>query len=179
MLGFQDYYNMRIENLKDFVTVIFVLVDDLYNEHIPEEIKNRLHKDTAILSDSEIITIAISRELLTIDSESAWHSFVQKNMKDLFPKTCERSRFNRTKRNLLLVIDEIRKQLNQYVKVFASNERIIDSFRYLFASLAEHIFARHSRVMKPIMENVLQKKKFILDTKYMCYAQKKGISQIL
>ncbi len=38
-----------------------------------------------MLSDSEIITISIVGELLTIDSEKAWHNFCSKNLGDKFP----------------------------------------------------------------------------------------------
>nr|WP_170272330.1 hypothetical protein [Clostridium tarantellae] len=41
---------------------------------------------------------------MTIDSEKAWFSFVKKNFKELFPNIEDRSRFNRTKRNLYTVI---------------------------------------------------------------------------
>lgn len=40
---------------------------------------------------------------------------------------CDRSRFNRTPRNLLSIIKEITKQLNLIVS-FLSKERIVDSF---------------------------------------------------
>lgn len=128
MLKLNKYYIQDIENLKDFTIVIFVIIDDLYNEHITNSIKNRPHKDLAILSDSEIITISIIGELLSIDSERAWVSYVNKNLKDLFPKMCERSRFNRTRRNLLSVIQEISKKLNLMVSSFSSQNRIVDSF---------------------------------------------------
>ena len=97
-------------------------MDDLYKEYILDEIKYRLHKDTAILTDSEIIAISIAEELFTIDSEKAWHGFITKNAKNLFPKMCERSRFNRTKRNLMAVLEEIRKRLNQCITAYASDE---------------------------------------------------------
>ena len=116
------------DDIKDFFTLVYVLIDDLYNEHIPEAIKNRRNKATAILSDSEIITITIVGELLTIASEKAWHSFVSRNYRDLFPRMCERSRFNRTKRNLVSAIDELRNRLNAYINASNSEYRIIDSF---------------------------------------------------
>ena len=89
MLGFQKYCTLEIEDFKDFITVIFILVDDLYKEYIPHEIKYCLHKDTVILNDSDIIIISGAGELFTIDSEKAWHGFITKNAKDLFPKMCE------------------------------------------------------------------------------------------
>lgn len=69
MLEFTYYNTEKIANLKDFFTVSFVLIDDVYNEVIPESIKNRRNISESKLSDSEIITISIVGEALTIDSE--------------------------------------------------------------------------------------------------------------
>ena len=110
MLELDRSYSIKeIGDLKDFVTVSYVIIDDIYQKVTPTYIKNRCNINDSILSDSEIITISIVGELLTIDSENAWFGFCKKNMKDLFPKLCDRSRFNRTRRNLHAVIEEIRK----------------------------------------------------------------------
>jgi len=128
MLEFDTYCNISIEKLKDIITIIFVTIDDLYKKVAPDKVKYRLHKEKAIMSDSEIITIGVIGELLGIDSEKAWLSFVSKNLNDLFPRICERSRFNRTRRNLLSVIDAIRFELNLSIPDFSKELRIVDSF---------------------------------------------------
>ena len=128
MLESDTYCNISVDNLKDLITVAYVIIDDLYQEVTPKAISKRLHKENAILSDSEIITISIVGELMTIDSEKAWLSYVRKNLCDLFPRMCERSRFNRTRRNLVSVIDAIRFRLNLMMDEFADELRIIDSF---------------------------------------------------
>ncbi|RBP35198.1 IS982 family transposase [Garciella nitratireducens] len=123
-----NYYSItELEDLKDFFTVSFVIIDDIYQAIIPEEIQKRKNINQAILSDSEIITIALVGELLTIDSENAWFKFVKKNFKSLFPRLCDRSRFNRTRRNLHSVIGEIRKYLCHFFKSEQPDYRIIDS----------------------------------------------------
>ena len=106
MLEFTYYNTEKIDNLKDFSTVSFVLIDDVYNEIVPSSIKNRRNILESKLSDSEIITISIV-EALIIDSEKAWFYFVKNNLRDLFPNICDRTRFNKTKRNLYKVILEI------------------------------------------------------------------------
>ena len=103
MSKFQEEYNIAHQSFEDFILVIFVLVDDLYKKVAPNQIKCRRNIDKAFLSDSEIITIALCGELVGVDSESAWYAFVKKNYRHLFPKMCERSQFNRTRRNLLQV----------------------------------------------------------------------------
>jgi IS5 family transposase len=127
MLELGTYGSIPVANMKDLATTIFVLIDDLCREVIPKEVQNRLHKEKAKLSDSKIITISILGEMTSNDSEKAWLSFVAKNMRDLFPNMCERSRFNRVKRNLVLVIEHVRISLNQYLLPCSDNLRIVDS----------------------------------------------------
>ena len=45
----------------------------------------------------------------------------------LFPKLGDRTRFNRTKRNLHAVIKEIREYISEYIQAYSNNIRIIDS----------------------------------------------------
>jgi len=71
MLEFTYYNTENIDNLKDFFIVSFVLIDDVYNEIIPTSITNRRNIFKSKLSDSEIITISLVGEALTIDSEKA------------------------------------------------------------------------------------------------------------
>lgn len=127
MLELNKYSINKIEDLKDFVTVAFVIIDDIYQEITPTHIKERRNINDAILTDSEIITISIVGELLTIDSENAWFNFVKKNLLDLFPKMCHRTRFNRTKRNLYSIIDEIRKSIGSFLGYRSEPIRIVDS----------------------------------------------------
>jgi hypothetical protein len=104
-----------------------VIIDDIYQKVTPTCISNRCNINDSILSDSEVITISIVGELFTIDSENAWHGFCKKNMKDLFPKLCDRTRFNRARRNLHAVIEEIRKELSSLTELAEEPYRIIDS----------------------------------------------------
>jgi len=128
MLEFQLHPTTPNENLTDFFTLVYVLIDDLYKEHVPNEIKNRRNVDTAILTDSEIITISIVGELLGVSSEKSWYNFVSRNYSNLFPQMCDRTRFNRIRRNLASVINELRNRMNAYMDITNSQYRIIDSF---------------------------------------------------
>lgn len=76
MLELDRTYSIKeIGELKDFVTVAYVVIDDIYQKVAPTYISNRCNINDSILSDSEIITISIVGELLTIDSENAWYGF--------------------------------------------------------------------------------------------------------
>ncbi|WP_432406379.1 IS982 family transposase [Wukongibacter sp. M2B1] len=128
MLELHKKYSIKeINDLKDFIIVSYVIIDDIYQNITPTYIKERRNINDCILSDSEMITISIVGELLTIDSEKAWFGFCRKNFRDLFPKFCDRSRFNRTRRALHSVIDEIRKEIASMLGYTNNPYRIIDS----------------------------------------------------
>lgn len=79
----KSYCIKEVENLKDFVTIAYVIIDDIYKKVTPTHIANRCNIKDSIMSDSEIITISIVGELLTIDSEKAWFGFCKENMRDI------------------------------------------------------------------------------------------------
>ena len=127
MLELNNYYIQELENLTDLFTNIFVIIDDVYNEIIPIGIRNRRNIKDSKLSDSEIITISIVGELLTIDSEKSFFSLLKREYKELFPRLGDRTRFNRTKRNLHLVISKIRGYISEFMQLYSNNIRVIDS----------------------------------------------------
>ena len=116
MLKFQENYTIENQSFEDFILLIFVLTDELYKKVAPDSVKFRSNIEKALLSDSEIITIAMCGELIGVDSEKAWFSFVKRNLRHLFPKMCDRTRFNRTRRNLLQVMHLIFSELSSYLK---------------------------------------------------------------
>ena len=142
MLEFTYYNTEKIDNLKDFFTVSFVLIDDIYNEIIPDSIKNRRNICDSKLSDSEIITISIVGETATIGSENSWFNFVKKNYRGLFPNIGDRTRFNRTKRNLYKVIIEIQKYLSNLPMFKDDDIRIIDSMPIPVCKFARSYFSK-------------------------------------
>lgn len=128
MLKSNDDYNTSVYFFEDFILLIFVLIDDLYQQYVPVSVKKRRNIEKAKLSDTECITIAICGELLGIDSEKSWYSFVKRNYSQLFPKMCSRSRFNRTCRNLLQVTELLMEKLSECIDFTQSSYRIVDSF---------------------------------------------------
>ena len=128
MLKFQNNHTTEIATFEDFILTVYVMIDDLYREYAPKTVSGRRHIQNAKLSDPEIITIAICGELAGIDSENAWFSFVKRNYRHLFPRLCCRSRFNRTRRNLLQVTELLREKLLCAFSMPCSRYFIIDSF---------------------------------------------------
>lgn len=128
MLKFQDYHNTIVETLEDFFLLVYVITDDLYQQYAPKHISQRRNHQMAKLTDSEIITLSICGEILGIDSENAWYSFVKKNYKHLFPTMCSRTRFNRMRRALLQTTELLRQQLLHQFPIPVSQYFVIDSF---------------------------------------------------
>ena len=79
MLKFHTNDTTLLATFEDFITTVFVMIDDLYRRYAPPEVAKRRHALDAKLSDSEIITVSICGELAGIDSENAWYSFVKRN----------------------------------------------------------------------------------------------------
>lgn len=128
MLKFQDNNTTSIANFEDFILITYVIIDELYHRFAPPEVTKRRHILDAKLSDAEIITIALCGELIGIDSENAWFSFVKKNFLHLFPRLCSRTRFNRTRRALLQTTELLRQKMISFFPVPVSQYCIIDSF---------------------------------------------------
>lgn len=128
MLKFQTYSTTVPVTFEDFLLTVYVLIDDLYRCFAPPEVSGRRHASDAKLSDSEIIAIAICGELAGVDSERAWHSFVERNYRHLFPNFCSRSRFNRTRRALLPTTELLRQKLPSVFPALSSGVCIVDSF---------------------------------------------------
>ena len=98
MLKFQNNNTTVIATFEDFILTTYVIIDELYHQFALPEVAKRRHVLDAKLSDSEIITISLCGELLGVDSENAWFSFVK-------------SRFNRTRRALMQTTELLRQKM--------------------------------------------------------------------
>ena len=128
MLKFQGDYTTLIATFEDFILLVYTIIDDLYQQFVPLSVSKRRNADAAKMSDSEIITLSICSELISIDSENAWYPFVKRNYRHLFPNLCCRTRFNRTRRALLQVTELLRQKIGQVFPVPHSRYFVIDSF---------------------------------------------------
>lgn len=155
MPKFQTKYSIARQSFEDFILVIYVLVDDLYKKVASNQVKYRPNVDKALLSDSEIITIALCGEIFRVDSENAWHAFVKKNFRHLFPRMYDRSQFNRTRRNLLqgtnLIFTELARQL-------ADEVFIVDSFPLEVCKLGRAHFCKTFRADEVVYSKNSSKK---------------------
>lgn len=145
MLKFQDDYTTLIATFEDFILLVYTMVDDLYKQFVPSSVSQRRNASSAKMSDSEIIALCICSEVIGIDSEKAWYSFVKRNYRHLFPELCCRTRFNRTRRNLLPVMELLRQKLPLVFPIPASQYYVIDSFPLPVCKFGRARFCRSFR----------------------------------
>lgn len=146
MLKFQDNYTILTATFEDFILLAYTVIDDLYQQFVPASVSQRRNAGTAKMSDSEIITLSICGELMGIDSENAWYSFVKRNYCHLFPRLCSRTRFNRTRRALLQVTELLRQKLAWSFPIPTSRYFVIDSFPLPVCKFGRARYCRSFRV---------------------------------
>ena len=112
-----------ITDFDDFVTWMYVLIDDIWQQigHLYQ--RPGPHPDC---SDAELITMAIVGECREWDKETnllgEWAKYPH-----LFPLLPERSRFNRRRRNLMQAINHIRRITLAVLVVAQDKQCVIDS----------------------------------------------------
>jgi hypothetical protein len=112
-----------IHDFEDFCTYVFVIVDDILQELAP--VLKRPGPDPDC-SDSELITMTLVGECRGWDVETELLSSMQEHA-DLFPCIPSQSRFNRRRRNLMLVINLIRRTILGWLDLAQDRQCLIDS----------------------------------------------------
>jgi len=127
MTGSNQELSLKLDqmDLEMLFIIVFVTIDDLYWEVVPQCVVNR-PGSTPKLSDSEVIAISFVGEMF-FDSETAWLSFVSRNYKHLFPQLNERSRFHRRNKDLWVVKNLIRRRLLEKLDVAFEQFHLVDS----------------------------------------------------
>ena len=112
-----------IEEFEDFVTWMYVLVDDLWQQIAP---LMKRPGPAPQCSDSELITMALVGECREWDKETnllaEWQHY-----RELFPYIPERSRFNRRRRNLMYGINLLRRMVLDVLDLAQDRQWLIDS----------------------------------------------------
>lgn len=94
--------------ISDLLTIIYVLVDDWYQEHGVKYLTGKAGRKPTF-TDSEVITLVLAQEYIPYPSETQYIGFIRANYLDLFPNLIDQSQFNRRARNLHLLIEELRR----------------------------------------------------------------------
>ncbi len=126
MNGLTDYITQQ--PWADTVTTWFVLVDDAYQRLIAK--RGRALRATGpepTFSDSEVITVGLILETFFQGHEEVGYAFVSQYLRDMFPSLLDLDRFNVRRRELIAVIEAIRRDLRDQQLDRSDPVRLVDS----------------------------------------------------
>ena len=112
-----------IAHFDDFCLWVYVLVDDMCKEL---ELQLRRSGPEPDCRDSELIAICLIGECLGWDVETELLSHMQAHQ-DKFPILPEQSRFNRRRRNLMWIINEMRRMMLARMELIWDEQCVVDS----------------------------------------------------
>ena len=87
-------------DLDSFLVSLYVLVDDWWQEHHPSSARKKKPGRPALLSDPEVITLAILAQWPRFRSERDFWRFASAHLRPYFPKLCTQGQLNRRIRAL-------------------------------------------------------------------------------
>lgn len=112
-----------IANFADFCLYVYVIIDDLYQELAPLLGKRG---PAPLCSDSEVIALCLIGECKGWDVETELLSNMQA-YRELFPNLPGQSRFNRRRRNLMYVMNLMRRILLTQLDLAQDEQCVLDS----------------------------------------------------
>lgn len=89
------------DSTADLFLVVYAVVDDLYRDLAPDYVRYRPGHHRMALSDSEVVTLSLMQEALSVDSEHAFVRRVRRDHQALFPGLRDRSRYHRRRKALV------------------------------------------------------------------------------
>lgn len=94
--------------ISDLLTIIYVLVDDWYQEEGEKLLKGKAGKKPEF-KDSELMTLVLAQDYIPYPSETQYVEFIRANHLELFPRLIDQSQFNRRARGLRLLLEQFRR----------------------------------------------------------------------
>jgi len=92
----------------DLLTIIFVLVDDWYQDYGHKFLNGKVGKKP-VFQDSEVTTLMLAHDFIPYPSETQSVEFIRANYLALFSKLVDQSQFNRRGRALRLLVEQFRR----------------------------------------------------------------------
>lgn len=109
----------------DIATVLitmFTYIDDFCKSHQKSQPGRK-----PVITDSEVITIVLFTELFGLKSEYEQVDFVNKWLKEYFPRMIDRSQYHRRTKHLMRSINDVRMYVLKNVSLKLTDLHIIDS----------------------------------------------------
>lgn len=126
MNGLTDYITQQ--PWADTITAWYVMVDDAYQRLIRRRGRPlRSSGPEPTFSDSEVITVGLIIETFFQGHEEVGYAFVAQYLRDMFPKLIDVDRFNQRRRELIAVIEAIRRDWRDQKLDRSDPVRLVDS----------------------------------------------------
>ncbi len=117
---------MRSIPFEELATIVYVLVDDWYQEKGMHLLKGKRGKKP-VFSDSEVLTLLLLMDFVPFPGEDQYIGFMRANYLSLFPKIVDQSQFNRRARNLRLVLEALRRHWAEELGVTKQDKYLLDT----------------------------------------------------
>ncbi len=112
----------------DTITIWYVLVDEAYQRLLTRRGSPlRIAGPDPVMSDSEVITVALIIEVFFQGHEEVGYAFVTQYLGALFPRLLDLDRFNQRRRELIAVIEALRRDLRDQKLDRSDPVRLVDS----------------------------------------------------
>ena len=126
MNGLTNY--ITEQSWEDSITTWYVLIENAYQRYIAKRGRPLRSRGPAPkLTDSEVITIGMIIEVFFQGHEEIGYAFVCQYLSDMFPNLIDLDRFNERRRQLVAVIEAIRRDLRDQKIEPDEPVRLVDS----------------------------------------------------
>lgn len=116
------HFDLSVET---FLTLLYCVVDDLYQKHAPTFLKGKVGAKPEF-ADSEVLTLMIAQHWCGFQKEATFLRFVKNNYLALFPRLLDQSQFNRRARNLCWLLNRLRHEIVKQMGALQEDVRLID-----------------------------------------------------
>jgi hypothetical protein len=113
-------------DLDTFLTALYTVVDDVYRERLAVVLAHR-PGPAPVLSDSEVLALAVCAEWGLWGSERAFYRFVRKRLRHLFPRLVDYSGFDRRRRSLYPALAAVQRAVAQRLGADLERERLLET----------------------------------------------------
>ena len=114
-------------DLDSFLVSLYVLVDDWWHEHHPSSSMRKKPGRQPLLSDPEVITLAILAQWPRFRSERDFWRFASSHLRPYFPHLCTQSQFNRRVRALEPELRALQRALAGQIAEPSAVYRVLDT----------------------------------------------------
>src|SRR5688500_1784315 len=111
-------------DLDTFLTALYTAVDDRYAARVAPAVAHR-PGPKPVLSDSEVLTLAVCAEWGPWDSERAFYRFVRRRLRPLFPRLVSYPEFDRRRRSLYPALAAVQRGIAARLGADLERERLL------------------------------------------------------